>query len=313
MEQQVSEFLEHLAKNQGRSANTIAAYRNDLTQFVEYLQQVANPPIGAWTELRLDVLHAFFAFLKNHKREYTSATMARRTAAVKRFCHYLYTTGQVEYNYGEELHLPKVTKNPPPALNAEDVMKLLGAPAGQNSPKALRDRALLETLYASGMRVTELVDLDLDNVKLAAKVAYCGEGGKRGRAVKLSEQAVSALHAYLQEGRCHLVIDRNEAALFLNHRGRRLTRQGLWLIIKRYVKQAGIKTPVTPHTLRHSFAAHLLNAGVALHDIKERLGYAQLSSTQVFQQVANGLATELVIDGKPVVNPNGVKPYLNGQ
>jgi integrase/recombinase XerD len=109
------------------------------------------------------------------------------------------------------------------------------------------------------------------------------------------------------------VVDRTEPALFLNHRGRRLTRQGLWLIIKRYVKQAGIKTPVTPHTLRHSFAAHLLNAGVAVHDIKERLGYAQLSSTQAFQQAANGLATELVIDGRPMRNANGIKAPISDQ
>jgi integrase/recombinase XerD len=145
-----------------------------------------------------------------------------------------------------------------------------------------------------------LVALDLADVDLAARVVRCGADGKRNRVVGIHDQAIKALERYLQEGRESLLVERQEPALFLNHRGQRLTRQGLWLIIRRYVKQVGIKQPVTPHTLRNSFAAHLLNSGVALREVQERLGYATLTSAQVYQRVANGVASELEIDGKPV-------------
>lgn len=305
MEQQVVDFLEHLSRQQGRAANTIAAYRNDLEQFVEFAQGVASPPIGDWCELTLELLHEYLRFLNTHAKAYTPATVARKLAAVKRFCEFLHQTDQIETNFAKTVRLPKVTKSLPHAMRAEEISRLLAEPARHHTPQARRDWALLETLYATGMRVSELVDLNLKDLNLAGKQIRCGVNGKHARTVSLSDQAVEALDLYLREGRLDLVVDRSESALFLNHRGQRLTRQGLWLIIKRYVEQIGIETPVTPHTLRHSFAAHLLNSGAALREIKERLGYAHLSSTQVYQQVANGVATELVIDGRSVVYTNG--------
>jgi integrase/recombinase XerD len=305
MEQQVVDFLEHLSRQQGRAANTIAAYRNDLEQFIEFAQGVASPPLGDWRELTPGVLQGYLRFLNTHAKRYTPATVARKLAAVKRFCDFLHQTEQIETNFAKTVRLPKVTKSLPHAMRAEEISRLLAEPARHHTPQARRDSALLETLYATGMRVSELVELNLKDLNLEAKQIRCGVNGKHSRTVSLSDQAVEALDLYLREGRLDLVVDRGEPALFLNHRGQRLTRQGLWLIIKRYVEQIGIETPVTPHTLRHSFAAHLLNSGAALREVKERLGYAHLSSTQIYQQVANGVATELVIDGRPVVYTNG--------
>jgi integrase/recombinase XerD len=301
MEQQVEMFLEHLVHEHRRVANTIVAYRNDLLQFVHFLGHQATPPVQEWGNLQEKVIDAYVCFLKEHPLDYTSSTVARKLATIKRFCDFLADAGWLADNVAKPVRLPKVVKPPSQPLRADEIAKLLAEPAQCHSPYALRDRALLETLYATGMRVSELVGLDLHDVDLAHRQIHCGIDDKRSRTVKLNAEAAAALHDYLCEGRLHLLVDRNEAALFLNHRGQRLTRQGLWLIIKRYVKEVGIKTAVTPHTLRHSFAIHLLNTGVAPQEIKERLGYAHLNSTQRYQPSANVGLHELIIDGKPLV------------
>lgn len=305
MKQQVVEFLHALTNDHGRSANTIAAYRNDLTQFAAFVQHQATQPLESWGDLGPPAIEEYLEHLNRHEKDYTSATVARKLAAIKRFCEFLHTSGQIEANFAKTMRLPKVTKNPPRALCMAEISKLLAEPAKACSPSALRDKALLETLYATGMRVSELVELDVKDVDLATGTIRCDADGKHSRVLQINGNATHALDSYLRDGRDQLVTNRNESALFLNHRGQRLTRQGLWLIIKRYVRQIGIETPVTPHTLRHSFAAHLLDAGAALREIKERLGYAHLSSTQVYQQMANGTASGLVIDGQPVVSVNG--------
>ena len=169
-----------------------------------------------------------------------------------------------------------------------------------HTPQALRDQALMETLYATGVRVTELVNLNVSDVDLAARTIACAAGGKRNRLSPIYPRAVVVLEHYLSAGRPHLVVEPNETALFLNHRGQRLTRQGLWLIIKRYVREVGIQQTVTPHTLRHSFAAHLIHAGAGLREVQERLGHASLSTTQIYRQLPNDPGPELIIDGRPV-------------
>ena len=150
------------------------------------------------------------------------------------------------------------------------------------------------------MRVTELVNLNVPDVDLTEKCIHCAEGSKRKRTVSIYELAAEALVHYITDGRPNLQITPTENALFLNHRGQRLTRQGLWLIIKRYVQQIDIQATVTPHTLRHSFAAHLLNAGADLREVQERLGHTNLSTSQMYRQVSNDVASELTIDGRPV-------------
>ena len=301
MQQQISQFLEYLADEKNCSSNTIAAYRNDVTQFYEFLQEYRRPdrpPVTHWRDVDEVAVQAYLLEMK--EREYASSTIARKIAAVKSFMQYLNAAGVMNEDPSAELDSPKVKKNLPRAIAPDEIERLLAAPAKGNTAKDLRDKALLEVLYASGMRVTELVSLDLADVDLAAKTVECGEGEKRRRTVPLYTAAVDALARYMEEGRPQLVHDANERALFLNHRGQRLTRQGLWLIIKHYVQEIGITDSVTPHTLRHSFATHLLNSGAGLREVQERLGHANLSTTQVYKQASAESAAELTVDGRPV-------------
>ncbi len=301
MKRQVAQFLNYMVNEKNCSANTTAAYQNDLSQFMEFLEGYAAPSgqsIAGWRDVDEQVVQNYVLFLK--ERAYASSTVARKVASVKSFLHYLVNSGHLNTDPSDRLDSPKVKKNLPRAIHLDEIVRLMAAPAGDHSPKALRDKALLEMLYATGMRVTELVSLDLESVDLASKLVTCGESGKRKRTVPIYDGACQAVEAYLREGRPQLVVNHSEPALFLNHRGQRLTRQGLWLIIKHYVKEIGIKTPVTPHTLRHSFAAHLLDSGADLREVQERLGHASASTTQVYRHVADESGPELVIDGREV-------------
>jgi integrase/recombinase XerD len=301
MYRHVTQFLEYMVKEKDCSDNTTAAYQNDLTQFVQFVTDYA-PPNGAkiesWRDVDEHVVQNYLIFLK--EQEYASSTVARKVASVKSFLHYLSDMGQITKDPSKRLDSPKVKKSLPRSIRPQEIDKLLAAPLVERSPKTLRDKALLETLYATGMRVTELVNLDLNSVDLDARTVRCGDGGKRVRTVPIYAEGIQAIQTYLDSGRPQLIVEPSEPALFLNHRGQRLTRQGLWLIIKHYVKQVGIKASVTPHTLRHSFATHLLNAGADLREVQERLGHASSSTTQVYRQLSEDNAAEVVIDGQPV-------------
>ena len=299
MQKQVTQFLDYLTTDKKRSSNTIAAYRNDTSQFLQFLGQYSRPnaaPISNWKELDSTVVQNYVLFLR--EREYASSTIARKVAAVKSFCQFLLERGQITTDPAADLDSPKVKKSLPRSIRPDEIEKLLREPAQGRSPKELRDKALMEVLYATGMRVTELVNLNIEDVDLQEQSVQCGEGGKRRRVIPIYEAAVLSLENYLQNGRPNLMIDDKESALFLNHRGQRLTRQGLWLIIKHYVNKVGIQGSVTPHTLRHSFATHMLNSGAGLREVQERLGHANLSTTQVYRQMSEESASELTIDGK---------------
>ena len=307
MEQQITQFLEFMVNEKNCTENTIAAYRNDLSQFLDFLNQYSSPikpAVKGWRDLDAIVLQDYLLYLKD--RGYASSTVARKVAAVKSFCQYLYHAGLISEDPAADLDSPKVKKSIPRSIRPEEIDRLLAEPSKSNTAKSMRDRALMEVLYATGMRVTELVNLNIDDVNLAAQTINCGEGGKRNRIVPIYDGAVEALGHYTEVGRPDLVVDPEEPALFLNHRGQRLTRQGLWLIIKRYVKQIGIEGTVTPHTLRHSFATHMLNSGAELRDVQQRLGHANLSTTQVYRQVTDDVTDQLIVDdsrSKPVLIP----------
>ncbi len=300
MQEQIHHYLEHLAEEDDASQNTIAAYRNDLSQFATFLANYRSPllPDGPqnWDDVDSVVAQSYVLDLK--ARTYESSTIARKVAAIKSYFEYLFEEGFIADDPAAQLESPKVKKHVPKPIRPEDVERLLAAPGQSNSSHALRDAALLQTLYATGVRVSELVNLDVGNLALDRKEVVCGEGGKRVRTAPLYSKAVESIALYLAEGRPDLVVDPNEPALFLNHRGQRLTRQGLWLIIKRYVKEVKIDVPVTPHTLRHSFATHLLHAGANLREVQERLGHASLSTTHVYKQMSNESSSEIIIDGR---------------
>jgi integrase/recombinase XerD len=296
MQEQIRKFLDFLAVEQGYSENTIAAYRNDLSQFVRFLAGM-DPPTASWAEVGKDNIVNYILHLKD--REYASSTVARKVAAIKSFFHFLLADGIIEDDPTVTLDSPKVKKRLPKALGHNLVNLLLEEAGKSSNPKGQRDKALLELLYATGMRVSELVLLNIDDVNLASANVRCFGKGAKERIIPVYDRAVHALEEYLQKGRPRLMKDPKEKALFLNHRGKRLTRQGLWLIIKRYAEEIGMGSEVTPHTLRHSFATHMLSGGAGLHEVQKLLGHANISTTQVYTHVNSERLREVYDESHP--------------
>jgi len=293
MQQELEDFLNYLSVEKGFSPNTVAAYRNDLTQFQEYLlakakEDSAWPDDGSvavdgridWSSVHKMRILSFIMALK--EKQYASSTVARKVAAIKSFFHFIVAEGIVKTDPTENLDSPKVGKSLPRTLSIEEVDELLEQPARLTTPEAFRDRAMLELLYATGMRVSELTSLNVDDISLSAGYVRCVGKGNKERLVPVYPQALKAVEDYLSEGRPQLARSQEEPALFLNHRGDRLTRQGFWLIVKAYAKQAGVPQDITPHTLRHSFATHMLNSGADLRSVQELLGHANISTTQIY-------------------------------
>lgn len=298
MRRHIDDFLISLREEKGYSNNTIVAYRNDLSQFEQFLAE-RNGATG-WAHVKRRHLVAYVDNLK-HEREYASATVARKVAATKSFFHYLVEQGVIREDPTANLDSPKVRKYLPASLCKEDVERLLRAPLQHDSIRSLRDSALLELLYATGMRVSEIVDLNVEHVDLEGHSVHCVSKGARSkeRVIPIYTQAAQALRRYLDDSRPKLLRDDSEEALFLNHRGRRLTRQGLWLIIRKYVEEVGIEGPVTPHTLRHSFATHMLNGGADVRQVQGLLGHANISTTQVYAQLTQERLREVYDEAHP--------------
>lgn len=279
MRREIDSFLHYLETEKDCSENTISAYQNDLGQFLDFASQDAS----SWQEIRKSDLVAYVDVLRD--RNYASSTVARKVAAVKSFFHYMLDHEILEDDPTATLDSPKVKKRLPKILSSEDIEALLSQPDRGKDAKALRDKAFLELLYASGMRVSELVALDVNDLDLAARVVHCTGKASKQRTLPITDRAIPHLRAYLERGRPALLKHPEESALFLNHRGQRLTRQGLWLIIKGYVEDAGLDVTVTPHTLRHSFATHLISRGAELKDVQRLLGHANISTTQIYTEV----------------------------
>jgi integrase/recombinase XerD len=300
MDNHVTTFLDFLSAEKGASSNTIAAYRNDLTQLTAYLK--ASGDGKGWEKVDRMIIQDFILNLK--QRKYAETTVARKVAAIRSFFGFLAAEGVLADNPTEGLASPRVGKMLPKAITPNEVDELLEQPCKRTTPEARRDRAMLELLYATGMRVTELVSLDLANVSVDAKnpFARCTGKGAKERIIPIHEQATEALAEYVNEARPLIVRNKNEKALFVNRRGERLTRQGFWLILKGYAKAANLRDDVTPHTLRHSFATHMLRGGMPLRHVQEMLGHANISTTQVYTH----LATEHVREVYQKAHPRAV-------
>lgn len=284
MEEQIFAFLNHLRQQQTYSDNTIAAYKNDLSQFMRYVE-AEHENVNRWRDVTRQVVRDYVRYMKD--QPYASSSVARKVAAIKSFFHYLAEREIVQSDPTEDVDSPRVKKRLPRTLTAEDIEALLAAPRAQKSPKNLRDTALLNLLYATGMRVTEIVSLQLQDLDLEQSVLYCpGKDGKV-RVLPFNGETRDVLSTYLETGRPLLVKNEEEDALFLNHRGQQLTRQGLWLIIKAYARKAKLSGEVTPHTLRHSFAAHKLEDGADLQRVQQLLGHANISTTQIYTQITD--------------------------
>jgi integrase/recombinase XerD len=288
-------FLRYIANERRVAPNTVAAYHNDLQQFRDYLQSSAGAisyaaatGTGELGGLDAGAVAGFVLHLR--EKGYAQATVARKIAAVKSFFRYAAEAGFVPSNPAAALDSPRVHRAVPQAVSPSEVQALLETGCAGDMPDDLRNRAMLTLLYHSGMRVSELVALDLADVDLGGGVVLCRGRASRVRSIPLPEPALLALTDYLKAGRPALLRlnGQDEAALFLNHRGSRLTRQGFWLIMKDRAREAGIKVPMTPHTLRHSFAVHHLGSGVALRELKELLGHVNISTTQIYTLASRG-------------------------
>ena len=281
MQKRVQEFLQFVAVERGYSDHTVAAYRNDLSQFLTYL---ADEGVPSWHDVARVHILDYILYLKN--REYASSTVARKVAAVKSFFHFLVADGVLTDDPTAAVDSPPADKHLPHPLSPEEVARLLAEPAKSSTPKASRDWAMLELMYATGMRATEVIGLEMNAVDLEARTVRCLGKGNKERILPLYERACEAIKDYLENDRAKLLQGGNEAALFVNHRGQPLTRQGLWLIVKEYAAAAGIKRRVTPHTLRHTFATHMLDGGAGLREVQQLLGHANISSTQIYTEVS---------------------------
>ena len=286
MLKKIEDFLNFLSLEKGSPQNTLIAYQNDLTQLARFLNEQDSFEVKSWDDVDKDMIIAYILHIK--EREYAASTVARKVAATKSFFHFLVAEELIRDDPTATLDSPKVKKQLPKAISVEEIELLLAEPAKDSTPKALRDKAMLELLYATGMRATELVELGLYDINLPSNsVRVIGKGDKE-RIIPIHSRAVQAIETYLRKGRTQFLKDTEEKALFLNPRGERLTRQGLWLIIKDYVERAGLDPDITPHTLRLSFATHMLESGEAtLVDVQQFLGHANISTTQIYTRVTS--------------------------
>lgn len=285
MNERISAFLAYLEDERGVAANTVAAYRNDLSQFSEWIER-DSVPLASVDRLRLA---GYMLMLK--ERGYAAASVARKVAAIRTFFHFLRRSGDITVDPTEGLGAPEVKKEPPRAISSDDVRSLFERAQHRDTPEAVRDIAMLRLLYATGMRVSELTTLDTSDVHLEDAAVRVVGRGRRERVLPIDLATMRELKRYVERARPFLSRhDPEQAALFLNHRGQRLTRQGFWLIMKALVKDAGLPLVVTPHTLRHSFAAHRLRDGVELPQLQRLLGHASISTTHIYTQVPVGAA-----------------------
>ena len=269
----------YLTKVKQASANTVCSYLRDIRQFAEWLQSSGEADILGATQLNIS---DYLSHLRSQGK--SGATVSRVLASLKNFYAYLVSTGFLEESpVSGDIHVDRGEKKLPQILTGKEVELLLAQPSGLDA-KGLRDKAMLEVMYATGMRVTELIDLNVEDVNLELGIVKC-HSGKKSRVIPLYPAAQKALSVYLSDVRSAMISDVSEQALFVNIGGTRMSRQGFWKIGKHYQELAGISKDITPHTLRHSFAVHLLENGADLHSIQEMLGHADISSTQIYTHV----------------------------
>jgi integrase/recombinase XerD len=280
----VFDFLGYLEFERGLSRNTLEAYRSDLQQFGIWLDRVGVDALAAEHEH----LAGFLTDLASGGEDrppVAPATLQRKAACLRSFYRHLRREGLLDRDPTADLRAPRKSQRLPKVLERGEVQKLLAAPRGTD-PAALRDRALLETMYACGLRASEATDLTMGDVDLHAGVLRARGKGSKERLVPIGREAVEALRAYVQRGRPALVGLRDEPHLFVNHRGAGLTRQGLYKIVQRHARAVGLDDRMSPHTLRHTFATHLLAGGCDLRSVQEMLGHADVATTQIYTHVS---------------------------
>ena len=285
--QDIDRFLNYLTVEKGFSQNTVSAYHNDLYQLADFAQdEAANKSLPPnWENFGRQGVLSYQLNLK--ERGYADTTRARKMAATNSFFNFMKDEGLIKDKPTEGVGSTRVGRSLPKPITINQVRKLLEQPDQLNTPEAKRDKAILELLYASGMRVSELVSLNLIDIDIEGGYVRCFGKGHKERMIPIYRQAAVCVRNYLKDTRPRLVHSEAEKALFVNHRGDRLTRQGLWQILKGYAKAAKLDVEVTPHTLRHSFATHMLNGGADLRSVQELLGHANISTTQIYTHLTD--------------------------
>ncbi len=292
MEQAIEQFITYLHNVKKTSANTELSYRRDLKKVILFLRSKGLTDL---VDIKKEDLEEYVASMK--EQHFATATVSRNIASMKAFFHFLCQEKLIEKDISESLKAPKIEKKMPEILTTEEVVRLLEQPSG-DSPKEVRDKAMLELLYATGIRVTELITLKISEVNLPMSFIVCRDAHKE-RAIPFGMAAKNALIKYLTEAREQMVEDKSSDILFANCSGSPMSRQGFWKLIKYYSKKAGITADITPHTLRHSFAAHLVENGADLRSVQEMLGHSDISTTQIYANMNHNRIREVYAKAHP--------------
>ena len=276
----ISAYENYLTKVKQASGNTVSSYMRDIRQFAGWLRDAEDADVADATQLNIA---AFMSHLEDEGR--SAATRSRALASLKNFYAYMVSAGFLIENPVHDVKVERSEKKLPQILTGREIELLLAQPSGVDS-KGIRDRAMLQVMYATGIRVSELIGLDVEDVNLDQGMIRCS-GGKKPRVLPIYAEAQNALRRYMQEVRGDMLADPAERALFVNVGGARMSRQGFWKILKHYQDTAGIEKEITPHTLRHSFAVHLLENGADLGSLQELMGHSDISSTQMYTQMVD--------------------------
>ncbi|MCI9174123.1 MAG: site-specific tyrosine recombinase XerD [Lachnospiraceae bacterium] len=282
---EIQKFVQYMEEVRRTSYNTVVSYERDLKKMNQYFMEQGIEDVNRLTAV---MLNSYILFQEKQGRK--PSTISRSIAALKAFFHYLQKEGLVDTDPAEELKAPKVEKKAPMILTEEETSRLLDEAKGK-TPKELRDSAMLELLYATGIRVSELISLKVSDVNMQMEYIVCREGMKE-RIVPFGAVAKQALELYLEQGRPAMT-EEDSSFLFTNCSGQAMSRQGFWKLVKAYGRKAGITRELTPHTLRHSFAVHLVNNGADLHSVKEMLGHSDISTTQMYAQMTGNRIREV--------------------
>lgn len=292
MEYEIKEFISYLHNEKKTTENTELSYRRDLMKLCMFLEEQGVTEVGKVTATNLN---SYMLYLE--KKKFAPATISRNIASIKAFYHFLYKGKLVDEDVAESLKPPKLEKKLPEIMTMHEVARLLDQP-DEKKVKGIRDKAMLELLYATGIRVSELISLKLSDVNLQMCFIICRDVGKE-RVIPFGSKARSALLQYVEQARGELVADTDSDILFMNCSGQPMSRQGFWKLIKFYAKKAGIVADITPHTLRHSFAAHLVENGADLKSVQEMLGHSDISTTQIYANMNHNHIREVYAKAHP--------------
>ncbi|WCN36859.1 site-specific tyrosine recombinase XerD [Aneurinibacillus uraniidurans] len=293
MKDLITQFIHYLTVERGLAKNTLESYQRDLTAYCTYVQKEGFTDINQTTRAQI---MGYLMRLQEQGR--ATATISRNVASIRAFYQFLLREKMTDKDPSVNLESPKIEKKLPQVLSVTEVETLLNGPDA-HIPTGMRDKAMLELLYATGIRVSELVSLNLSDVNLAMGFVKCFGKGSKERIIPLGRLAIENVRGYIERSRPLLKKRGSDEALFLNHHGRRLSRQGFWKIIKKYAQVANSNKEVTPHTLRHSFATHLLENGADLRSVQEMLGHADISTTQIYTHVTKTRLKEVYAKAHP--------------